>query len=134
MTTGKPTNIRWRIMGILMLASFISYTLRYNMSAAAPAMMADLGLTEIQWGWILAAFMAGYTVFQVPGGLLGDRFGPGGSDRHYGRQYGRNYDRRAPRIEVHEFDGDMDEFREEMREMQRELREMRRELRERDDN
>lgn len=76
MTTIKPTNIRWRIMGILMLASFISYTLRYNMSAAAPAMMADLGLTEIQWGWILAAFMAGYTVFQVPGGVLGDRFGP----------------------------------------------------------
>ena len=76
MTTIKPTNIRWRIMGILMLASFISYTLRYNMSAAAPVMMADLGLTEIQWGWILAAFMAGYTFFQLPGGILGDRFGP----------------------------------------------------------
>ena len=58
------------------------------------------------------------------------RFGPGGNDRHNGR----HYDRRAPRVEVHEFDGDMDEFREEMREMQRELREMRRELRERDDN
>jgi len=76
MTTMKPTNIRWRIMGILMLASFVSYTLRYNMSAAAPAMMSDLGLTEIQWGWILAAFMAGYTIFQFPGGVLGDRFGP----------------------------------------------------------
>lgn len=76
MSKNKPTNIRWRILGILVLASFISYTLRYNMSAAAPVMMADLGLTEIQWGWILAAFMIGYTLFQLPGGILGDRFGP----------------------------------------------------------
>ena len=39
-------------------------------------MMADLGLTEIQWGWVLAAFLTGYTLFQLPGGMLGDRFGP----------------------------------------------------------
>jgi len=58
------------------LASFISYVLRYNVSTAAPAMMADLALTEIQWGWVLAAFTAGYAVFQLPGGILGDRFGP----------------------------------------------------------
>ena len=68
--------MRWRILGILVLASFISYTLRYNLSAAAPVMMADLGLSEIQWGWVLAAFLAGYTIFQLPGGILGDRFGP----------------------------------------------------------
>jgi len=55
---------------------FISYTLRYNVSTAAPVMMADLGLTEIQWGWVLAAFFTGYTLFQLPGGMLGDRFGP----------------------------------------------------------
>jgi len=76
MSKNKPTNIRWRILGILVLASFISYTLRYNFSAAAPVMMADLGLTAIQWGWVLAAFMTGYTLFQIPGGMLGDRFGP----------------------------------------------------------
>ena len=33
-------------------------------------MMLDLGLTEIQFGWILAAFTAGYTIFQFPGGVL----------------------------------------------------------------
>jgi len=80
MTNKKPTLVRWRILGILVLASFISYTLRYNLSAAAPVMMADLGLTEIQWGWVLAAFMTGYTLFQLPGGILGDRFG---SPREY---------------------------------------------------
>lgn len=76
MSKNKPTTVRWRILSILVLASFISYTLRYNLSAAAPVMMADLGLTEVQWGWILAAFMTGYALFQLPGGRLGDRFGP----------------------------------------------------------
>lgn len=72
----KATSIRWRVLGILVFAAFVSYLLRSNISIAAPAMIADLGLTEIQWGWILAAFTAGYAVFQFPGGILGDRFGP----------------------------------------------------------
>jgi len=75
-TRNKPTNIRWRILLIMALASFISYVLRYNLSTAAPVMISDLQLTEIQWGWILAAFTAGYAIFQLPGGILGDRFGP----------------------------------------------------------
>jgi len=58
------------------MGSFASYMLRSNVSIAAPAMMADLGLTEIQLGWILAAFNAGYAVFQFPGGILGDNLGP----------------------------------------------------------
>lgn len=72
----RPTAVRWRILAILALASFISYVLRTNLSFAAPEMMADLGLSEIQWGYILAAFTAGYAIFQFPGGILGDRFGP----------------------------------------------------------
>jgi ACS family glucarate transporter-like MFS transporter len=75
-TANKPTAIRWRILAILALASFISYVLRTNLSFAAPEMMSDLGLNEIQWGWVLAAFTAGYAIFQFPGGILGDRFGP----------------------------------------------------------
>ena len=39
-------------------------------------MMSDLGLSEIQWGYVLAAFTAGYAIFQFPGGVLGDRLGP----------------------------------------------------------
>jgi ACS family glucarate transporter-like MFS transporter len=72
----RPTSIRWKILAILALASFISYVLRTNLSFAAPEMMSDLGLSEIQWGWVLAAFTAGYAIFQLPGGILGDRFGP----------------------------------------------------------
>lgn len=73
---GRPTAIRWKILIILALASFISYVLRTNLSFAAPEMMRDLGLSEIEWGWVLAAFTTGYALFQIPGGVLGDRFGP----------------------------------------------------------
>ncbi len=72
----KPTNVRWRILLVLVFASFVSYILRANLSIAAPAMIPDLGVSEVQWGWILAAFTAGYALFQFPGGLLADRFGP----------------------------------------------------------
>jgi ACS family glucarate transporter-like MFS transporter len=72
----RPTWVRWRILGILMVASSVSYILRYNLSLAPQVMMADLGLDTIQWGWIMAAFPIGYAIFQFPGGMLGDHFGP----------------------------------------------------------
>lgn len=72
----KASTVRLRILAILIAMSFIAYVLRTNLSFAAPEMMADLGLSEIQWGWVMAAFTAGYTIFQFPGGLLGDRRGP----------------------------------------------------------
>ena len=72
----RPSNIRWRVLALLVLASFISYVLRYNVSTAGPAMMIDLNLTEAQFGYILAAFTAGYTIFQFPGGVFGDLLGP----------------------------------------------------------
>ncbi len=75
-TEKKPSAIRWKILAILALASFVSYVLRTNLSFAAPEMMGDLGLDEVRWGWVLAAFTAGYALFQFPGGILGDRFGP----------------------------------------------------------
>jgi ACS family glucarate transporter-like MFS transporter len=75
-SVARASTVRWRILAILVGMSFISYVLRTNLSFAAPEMIADLGLNEIQWGYVLAAFTAGYTIFQFPGGLLGDRFGP----------------------------------------------------------
>ena len=72
----KASTVRLRVLAILIAMSFIAYVLRTNLSFAAPEMMADLGLSEIQWGWVMAAFTAGYTIFQFPGGLLGDRRGP----------------------------------------------------------
>lgn len=72
----RPTFVRWRILALLGALSFSSYLLRGNLSIAAPSMMADLRLTEIQWGWVMSAFPLGYALFQFPGGVWGGRVGP----------------------------------------------------------
>ena len=45
-------------------------------SIVGEAMMLDLGMNEYQLGLVFSAFAAGYAIFQFPGGLIGDRFGP----------------------------------------------------------
>jgi sugar phosphate permease len=67
---------RWVVLGVIILASFVAYTLRTNVSIVGDSMMADLGMTEYQLGLVFSAFAAGYAIFQFPGGLIGDRFGP----------------------------------------------------------
>ena len=38
--------------------------------------MPELGISEIEMGWIYAAFIWGYALCQLPGGILGKRLGP----------------------------------------------------------
>ncbi|MFT5140715.1 MAG: ACS family glucarate transporter-like MFS transporter [Lysobacterales bacterium] len=71
-----PSWVRWRIFIIVAVGSFVSYALRSNLSIAAPAMIEDLGLTEIQWGYVMASFPLGYALLQFPGGMMGDSLGP----------------------------------------------------------
>jgi MFS transporter, ACS family, glucarate transporter len=78
-SAARPSNVRWRILAILIFVSFVSYLLRGNLPIAGPAMVKDLQLTEIQWGWILAAFPLGYALFrfQVATGVIArDRGSP----------------------------------------------------------
>ncbi len=60
---------------LLALAGFAAYLLRQNMSVAGQQVMTDLGLTQVQLGIVLAAFAWGYAIFQLPGGILGQRLG-----------------------------------------------------------
>jgi ACS family glucarate transporter-like MFS transporter len=69
------TRIRWIILAFVLLASFISYFVRTNLSVLGDEMIDDLGLTPLQLGYVFSAFAAGYAIFQLPGGMLGDRFG-----------------------------------------------------------
>ena len=68
----RPTQVRWNILALLVALSFVAYLLRTNMSVAGQRMMGDLGLSQVQLGWVLAAFAWGYALFQLPGGLLGE--------------------------------------------------------------
>lgn len=72
---GRTSHTRWNILALLTLGSFVAYLLRTNMSIAGLRMMAELGLSQVQLGWVLAAFAWGYAIFQFPGGLLGEWWG-----------------------------------------------------------
>ncbi|MDH4195306.1 MAG: MFS transporter [Nitrospirota bacterium] len=71
-----PSRVRWRILFLLLLISIITYIDRVNISVTARQMMPALGLTDLQMGQIFSAFVFGYALFQIPGGWLGDRWGP----------------------------------------------------------
>ena len=74
--TPAPTQTRWAILGLLFLISVITYIDRVNISVTAKHMMPALDLTPTQMGQVFSAFVLGYALFQIPGGWLGDRFGP----------------------------------------------------------
>ena len=71
----ERTTSRW-ILVLLASFTFVSYLLRTNISVAAELMMPALGLSKINMGQIFTSFLIGYAIFQIPGGLLGDRIGP----------------------------------------------------------
>ena len=71
----QRTNVRWKILALLFMASFVAYILRTNMSIAGESMMADLGLSKIQLGMVFSAFAWGYAIFQFPGGIFGSIVG-----------------------------------------------------------
>jgi ACS family glucarate transporter-like MFS transporter len=66
---------RWVILASIFLLSFSAFIERLTLSVVAERMMPELGLTQVQIGWLFSAFIAGYTAFQFPGGIVGLRFG-----------------------------------------------------------
>lgn len=76
LTLSPPTRVRWRIAGLLLLIITLTFIDRFNMNVAAKYIQQEYSLTNVQVGTLLSAFVFGYALFQVPGGLLGDRFGP----------------------------------------------------------
>ena len=53
-----------------------SFLDRMIMGVALPYIGDEFGLTNEQKGLIMSAFFAGYALFQIPGGMLADKFGP----------------------------------------------------------
>ncbi|MGH9532683.1 MAG: MFS transporter, partial [Terriglobales bacterium] len=76
MTQSTPTHARWTILSFVFLISVVTVVDRVNISVAAKYIMPEYGLSQVQMGTIFSAFITGYTVGFIPGGWLGDRFGP----------------------------------------------------------
>ncbi|MGH8336117.1 MAG: MFS transporter, partial [Gammaproteobacteria bacterium] len=67
--------VRWKIFAFLFGFGFIAYLQQKSITVAAEPMMPQLGLSQLQIGWLEQAFVIGYTVFQIPIGALAERFG-----------------------------------------------------------
>jgi sugar phosphate permease len=74
--TTRRSRGRWYILLLISLMYLITYLDRVNISTAAPVISKEFGFDKITMGAIFSAFVWAYAMFQVPGGWLGDRFGP----------------------------------------------------------
>jgi ACS family glucarate transporter-like MFS transporter len=67
--------IRWRIFSFLFGFGFVAYIQQKTITVAAVPMMPALGLSQSQISYIMQAFVLGYAIFQLPGGIIGQRLG-----------------------------------------------------------
>jgi ACS family hexuronate transporter-like MFS transporter len=66
--------LRWYIIGTIFLATLINLLDRLTISVLAPVIMANLGLTNLQFASIGTWFLAAYTISQGLSGHLYDRW------------------------------------------------------------
>ncbi len=72
----RPTGIRHRVLWLTVIVYMITYMDRVCISHTALDMRREFGWDEVIQGWVFGAFNLSYALFQIPGGWLGDRFGP----------------------------------------------------------
>jgi len=70
-----PPDRRWWLIGLFFLATAINSIDRQIFAVLAPLFSIDLKITEVQYGFIVQAFLVAYTVMFVVSGYLIDRFG-----------------------------------------------------------
>ncbi len=71
----RPTRTRYKVVGIVVTLGMITYLDRVCISTLAPDIMADLGLTKIQMGYVFSAFALAYALFEIPTAKMADRRG-----------------------------------------------------------
>lgn len=67
---------RYQVLFALFLLSIITYLDRVCISIAGVRIKTDLGLSNDQFGWVLGIFAISYGIFEIPTGVMGDKFGP----------------------------------------------------------
>jgi len=72
----EPSRVRLRVLAFAFLLTVITYLDRVCISAAAPAIMAELQISVLQMSGVFSAFILAYSLFEVPSGWLGDVRGP----------------------------------------------------------
>lgn len=74
----QPTNVRWRVVALLMAYAALNHFNRVSMSVAGTErILVDYegGISETQMGMVYSAFLVAYTAAMTPGGWVIDRVG-----------------------------------------------------------
>ncbi|WP_420139845.1 MFS transporter [Sphingomonas sp.] len=72
----RASRARYKVLGFVIAAYFITYIDRVLLSVAAPFIEKDFGISTITMGWVLFCYSIAYAAFQIPGGWFGDKVGP----------------------------------------------------------
>ena len=68
-------NLRWWIIGLLFLSTVINYVDRQTLSVLARTIQDDLGLSNLQYAYIVQAFLVAYTLSYLASGRITDWLG-----------------------------------------------------------
>jgi ACS family D-galactonate transporter-like MFS transporter len=72
---GVRSNVRSRMLAVIVLAVTINYLDRAILGIAAPSVRHEFGINAATMGFVFSAFSWSYLLFQIPGGAALDRFG-----------------------------------------------------------
>ncbi|MCH2587558.1 MAG: MFS transporter [Planctomycetales bacterium] len=72
--TDRPTRVRWVVAVLLSAATVIAYLDRVVISNVVKELQSEIGISDRE-AWVLASFVLGYSMMQIPMGRLGDRVG-----------------------------------------------------------
>ncbi len=72
----RPTRVRYWVIVFAVTLAVITYIDRVSLSFASLVIRRDLKITPAEMGWAFGAFGLAYSIFEMPGGFLGDWLGP----------------------------------------------------------
>ncbi|MBP2625395.1 MAG: major facilitator superfamily 1 [Firmicutes bacterium] len=75
-TEGFRWKVRYSVLSILWMGWLFSFLDRMVIGIALPFIGKEFQIDAAAQGLILSTFFAGYALFQIPGGMLADKFGP----------------------------------------------------------
>src|ERR1700738_415572 len=72
----RATNVRWRVLVIIMFIMAVTALNRLNLSIAGKYIEEEFSFDTITMGRVFSSFLWGYGLFQIPWGYICDRIGP----------------------------------------------------------
>src|SRR5438270_5107528 len=69
------SRVRYKVLAFAVALAAVTYLDRVCIAQTAGDMMRELGLTNVQMGFVFSAFTIAYALFEIPTGAWGDRIG-----------------------------------------------------------